>query len=902
MKNMWEKHTIGKRILALCLLVTMLFDTVTASAVTFDEDSTQIDVVEETTELEEITEVEDTTEVMESTENIEKAGETIEIQETSEIEEVIVNSEFTETEVNSTEENVSSTEDSLLTDTAEVITMGTFEDVEIAFSGYSARPKGVFVPNTEEDYTIYLVSYNSADERLCSVEITLSSDIQYIYDIAKGTAYARLEAYSNESASETVAAYSEKIVRLEEPEIRLAVDEITVGAGTIAMSISYSGNMAVSGDNYDSALFRAELIYGTDEDESTWTNTEYHGYFDISERYKGNICFDTLEPEVTYYGKVRLYSEVYDEVTNEYISNYETTILLEPFETKSVVTYNLKTVFPDAVLRDWVMNRINGATGTELTEDSDVTNTQLESISGTLYLNRDNLETEAIRDITGIDLLTNLTDIYLNHNEIEVIDNVDWSKLSRLEEIYIRGNNITRFPDFSKNEKLTWINFDDNMLSEEEQKTVLDKLPANARYSIDLFSSQRSSLVELKMEENYYIYDSKVPFVAEVKGQKEYTAKLFIDGIERVTSPNWEDEILIEDSRLEVGEHTAKIELYNGEIKERETEEYVFQVVDENVFIEDMVYIYCEDAYIYQDIYFAKEISTITIVDSDGKVYAKSYNVPYPNPVMRDPRYKEEGLYLPEGYLYLGGTSIYAEYYNVFPVGTYHIKVDFADGTSEILYDKVQVVAKGQAFYKDAYITKQYEVSSEDYLYVTVNGYNLELDKFDYLVLQNGVELPVTYVSSKEESAGTYVVKLKKEGWQNYRNSSIELQIVPKDGYEVLGNFAPIYDWDSGDLAAYAVYNEVLGKMEIAVNKQYLNQTVSVVLREGWDAGQYPVVASGSASVAEGVTYITLHDADGLEFVPSVYGYCCEIVVGDSVYKDWIYPNIYVNTPEYLFK
>jgi len=36
MKNVWKMHTMGKRILASFLLMTMLFDTVTANAMTYD--------------------------------------------------------------------------------------------------------------------------------------------------------------------------------------------------------------------------------------------------------------------------------------------------------------------------------------------------------------------------------------------------------------------------------------------------------------------------------------------------------------------------------------------------------------------------------------------------------------------------------------------------------------------------------------------------------------------------------------------------------------------------------------------------------------------------------------------------------------------------------------------------
>ena len=53
MSHMWKKHAIGKRIIALCLLITMLLDTVTVSVMASDgEDGTQIEIVEKGEEAE----------------------------------------------------------------------------------------------------------------------------------------------------------------------------------------------------------------------------------------------------------------------------------------------------------------------------------------------------------------------------------------------------------------------------------------------------------------------------------------------------------------------------------------------------------------------------------------------------------------------------------------------------------------------------------------------------------------------------------------------------------------------------------------------------------------------------------------------------------------------------------
>ena len=103
MKCVWKKHTIGKRILALFLLVIMLFDTVTAHAMTYNgEESTQdemVEVVESSTEI--------SSEIVTKSEEIIVSEEVIPETETESVtEEVGIE---TETKV-TTEEHVTETE------------------------------------------------------------------------------------------------------------------------------------------------------------------------------------------------------------------------------------------------------------------------------------------------------------------------------------------------------------------------------------------------------------------------------------------------------------------------------------------------------------------------------------------------------------------------------------------------------------------------------------------------------------------------------------------------------------------------------------------------------------------------------------------------------------------------
>ncbi len=589
----WRKYTLGKRVLAWCLLVTMLFDTVTASAMNVNEENSgQIELVETVLEQENteqtVLEEEATEEDAAGTEMLkEELAE--KWQEDEVLEEATESAEIGEIEnvkpMEGVKEAPEVSEDLQMTEQV----FGLFKDVEIIFSGYSASVKGTFLSNYPGEYCrISLVSYNSADEKLYEESLGMTSEESWtlegweswhVMQVAKDTSYVRLEASPLNSELGLGTVCSASFVRTEEPDFSFMIEDMETGIGSLEMSVTYTGDLASTDEDAAYYLW-AVFIGGASDDENMWSEMAQID-FSILENEKAKVCFYNLNQGVTYYGKIRFYSQGYNQISGtEYIS-YQQEIPIEPFTTKSLITYNLKTAFPDAAFRNWVIDRISMNTGYDYAESSEVTNRELETITK-LDLNYDDLSKEPVRDITGIELLTNVTEVHLENNEIDTVTQTDWSKLVKLESLYLKGNNITQFPDLSKNVKLAYVDLDDNMLSEVELENVQNKLPAGTEYSTALFSSQRSSMAEILLEETYYPSGLTVPFSAELRGQKNYVAHLFFDEVECNTAVVENGSIFVKDSGLAAGTHTVKAELYNGDVKVRETETYTFQIAEKN--------------------------------------------------------------------------------------------------------------------------------------------------------------------------------------------------------------------------------------------------------------------------------------------------------------------------------
>ena len=952
MKYVWKKHTIGKRILALFLLVIMLFDTVTATAVEYNgEESIQtefMEVVENTTEqnseitvepmqnevyAEAATEAVAGTETVIISEENEIADETEKIvtSETNALDNLIVtfsgykaylsgsvsNPFDSECELYLKSYDASGNElDSLYlwyfsegenwrpfsngetlnknTDYIQLvlvnlgnndtysktydfeyvpIVVGTFENILIIPKGFGAEIKGSFTPGTKEYGEIYLVSYDKSDNRLLSTHIASIRDGEKVSldyndgEIANNAAYVRLEAKLNDTSLGAEAVYSDKIAySATRPSVNFALKELQTGVGTLKMTVSYDGDFALE----DSFYYQAKLIYGTSEDETTWTETATTSLYLRDERTESTAIFQDLSADTTYYGKVHISYNVFDHDTYTDVILYETSLNLGIFTTKENHTYKLNEVFPDEALRALVIENISGSS---LTGESDVTTAQLEEITD-LYYYRTSGSQKPVRDLTGITLLTNLTEINMINNEISDISDIDWSMLKELSYIDLSGNNIKVFPDLSKNTKLYNVLFDANMLSEEELKNVSSKLPAGITLSNYDYESQRVDVVELVLEDAYYLYGTVTNIIAEIKGKKCYAVKAYIDGIEVTAELTYSSELVIKQLPVTAGEHKLKVALYDGTTTVCESKEYTITIINEPVFARKGSYnipVDLENVFVY--IYYLenKDSVSLELVDNAGKIYGRTQEIQFKGTTNMDPRLESEYYGLGENFLFYAGGKMVWDYTAV-PAGVYDVKINYSDGTSDVVEDIVNIVGKGtpilQRFFSIAY---DYE-NLDEYVYIELRGYNLDPTGFDYSLCLNNKEYALSYVEHKVEDIDSVNVKCKKEGWSSFkeenRGKNADIHIIPKKEYSVLSEAADVdakYYIDSEyDFVYYAEYNNVINKLEVGVDDKYLNQTAQIFIRNTDDQ----IIGTATAVVAEGATLFELKNPDGTVFVP----------------------------------
>ena len=983
MRNVWKTHAVGKRIVAICLLIVMLFHTSTANAMSLsgenlveevkvDETVPENDseLLLETLETETMeTETIETSEVVEIVEEIRTvgAGDEMEAEPIEETEaagfrdvaitiedfQIKLSGEFYCNEVTSYQiflEFYDEEDDAFYTDRYELAigysngnvslnlseivvekepvydadymklfaytgdgyysepcelvytapAVGAFKDASAIFDGFNVRFDGTF-NSSYDNATVYFVveGYDVADTLVYSgryydsntgtvaLEDLRTSDGIVGFELINGISYVRLKAVS--CSAKYADVYSDKFMRLREPNFTLNVKEIETYSTGINILFGYEGEWLSkpAGTSWDEEI-SGELRYGTSEDKSIWETKGIGGWrLDTDEKEPIDLKISGLEPETTYYGELYLYKEVFNEliesdvVAGEWVRIYEQTIPLEVFTTTANHTYDLTEVFPDEQLRAVVMECLG------ITETSGVTSEQLEKVTY-LHYSRDDIAKEPIRDLKGIELLTTLSTLSVPYNEISDISNVDWAMLKSLDSLNLRGNNLTALPDSIKDSNLTSIYLSENKLSDTALADSIAKLPKGCTFADYAVTTQRVNDVDLVLEDTYYIYGEKVPVVADILGMKCYTAKLFVDGSEVAATMSGNDVKIDESGIATTGSHTIQAKLYNGEEMVAESPVYTFQVVDEPMFFEtEKVYMNSNERYLSVYVYTdeQKTISSANLVDDAGKVYMTTTSAPSTYNTSNDPRFEKVNVYLPGNYLYRTYIYLRSQEYTTIPVGTYDVAVTYADGTTGIFEDIVEIVGETDAVLTGISQTELFDV--DEYVYVTLSGTYLNPENCNYSLKQEFVELPLIYIGYKHKSASQAIVKLKKDGWTNFpSNENAEMTVSPKEGYRLYGDLSPETFSDLNRNRSYRVeyfhqYNFALGKLEVAMNPEYWYMPIKVEVRENYNTS-YPVIASGTGTATSELSYFELYNTDGTVFRPSGKSYWYTISVGSE--------------------
>lgn len=793
------------------------------------------------------------------------------------------------------------------------VSTGTFSNVNIEFGGYNAYvTSGTFTYNgtdTGAQTTIYMKGYDAEDVlRTNIVMYSFSGTEANTYDLTNYSMTLHPEVTKVRLEAEitidgTAPIVTEYFIPDAAPNFTMSAEVTDVGASFLELYISYSGDMDLSEDKYQ--YVNVELSFKADGADY-WKSQ----HFTLSCGDDFNLLdwkLYLVEPDTTYSVKARFYVEAYDNKELSCVNIWEQTIDLGTFTTKENKSYNVKEAFPDDVLRAYIIEHVNSLLPDGealLTDDSDVMTTQLEEIEGVDFY-RSDATTAAVKDLTGIELLEELRYLRVEGNEIDSVDTIDWSALPELRVFDLSGNNLIKAPDLSQNAELVTVDLGSNCLSEAEIAAA--KLPTGVTNFYTY--TQRAAELALTLEPNYYIYDTKVPLIMEVEGLKTFltnqTYKLLIDGVEQemaLQTNYWPVRIAVEDSALAAGEHTVKLEVYGGETKLNETVSYTFNVVDEPIFtLEDKIYLSTDDnSSIELNLYFdaAKTLSKVQLINNEGIAYAENSVSPYLYNVSGDPRYTAfytQDQVLNRARVYVLGT------YNAYPVGSYHIKAVFSDGTYAIIEDAVEVVSADKTILENCYIGYNYD-NTGDYIYLMLEGSNIDPDRLDIQLSQNGTLLPTTVEGSKGMTSGV-VVKLKKNGWDTLLTyNGVEVAVTPKEGYETFGGSINTSVYMSSGIY-YAAYNYALDRLEIAVSEglNSENQTVKVEVREGHDTEIYPIIAEGSAVVSDGVAYIDLMVGD-TKFSPERRNYYFNYIIENSITMTqsmYLSPNKFVANANY---
>ena len=474
--------------------------------------------------------------------------------------------------------------------------------------------------------------------------------------------------------------------------------------------------------------------------------------------------------------------EINETEATESIDVDETTEMLEETEIKTENVYNLRTLFPDDALRFEVIRNIGDSS---LNDDSDVTATQLEKVT---YLF--GVGSTRVTDLTGIEKLTKLEQINLVNHEIESIDSIKWSELQELRDLNLNGNNIKKMPDLTQNLKLEFIGLNGNMLSGEECKAIYEKLPSGDGVHVT-FEDQRTKMVELVVEDNYYVTNSGISVFWDIKGKKDYVPKFYIDDVE--CKAERRGVYKIKNNELSYGSHKIRVELYNGKIKVAESEDYTFHIVDgESSFVERTYYTRGDDRYFdMMRVYFdtRKDIDKVNLVNSSGKIYA-TVSSEVSMWETEDPRYKKDNMVTwLESKVFCTEVS-FDNVYNKLPVGLYNFEILYADGTKDIAKNALKVIEQQEGGYAVMKSHILYAVSGEEKseeLYAVEKSIRDEENHINELIdlsISSGSNSEKYEMAIKESSKKIGVLKEERERilifLQNNESAKTELERLDK--------------------------------------------------------------------------------------------------------------------------
>ena len=678
--------------------------------------------------------------------------------------------------------------------------------------------------------------------------------------ILEDTATIQLVAYINQGVSgmEEKTVQSGEMKRDDYPTvtIRAAEDEWLVTDSVAVLNFSYESDAKLMGTAENWPQVNAVLEYGTSKTfEADSTET-----YELNQISDGNMCarLTGLTAGTTYYCRLRYENQIYvyteqdgslektEDMANICSAQTDTLQFTTLENADSQKKINLEQSFPDETLRDAVKDAILG----DPAEDGTVTEDQLAAVEEL------DLPASGIKDTTGLELLPCLRNLNLTDNE------------------------LTIFPDLSKNRYLTSVNLDKNRIPAEQfsdgtipNRTVKDAAWLTAQWIEDTRKSQKTEGISYTFEPVYYGVEDSYPFFLVAEGDVDAADTFYVtvddneyvlavsdgkiwgrdDGFRQVMLPlamtgsnektvavYTKDEDGQEQNRKEVTVTFSDAD-YVG--KETQSSGKIINSTWHAMSSGDSYY--CDIA-LFLDLPEQEGliIDHAELVDQDGRVFAESSecvvseNV---STIMKHLYSRIQGVSIPQDFAQLRSAEVYLKANAYYGNGSYDLKVYYV-GESGVVEDatvtvKDAIVFSDQMVIKSAYVSDGQD-SSGDYIYVNLFGDNINTEGLKFLFSYRGKTYETKQISAMPRDEYNMTVKLQKIDWEIPNDVSMTLQIMDAQGEELfrteyITNYSKIY---------YTTYNADKQRFEIGVTGDVFpsgSKVSLVTVREG--SNQYGI-------------------------------------------------------------
>lgn len=636
------------------------------------------------------------------------------------------------------------------------------------------------------------------------------------------------------------------------------------GAGNVTYDWSVTGYKISAGES-----FRVTL-YCTPSGAETVEKTNSIYVYDKG--MAGQVTFSELDGNMTYQAEMEIYIEDKDGTRV-----FQQKIALPDFQTKEDTEYTFEEIIPDKVLRKIIANQANINADTEKIKTS-----QLEKVTY-IYNTRQRASEDAVKSLQGIEYLTNLQSLNLGNHEITDINNVSWDKMTNLEYLYLAGNDITESFNLSKVNTLEYAEFKENKLSEEKIQQIKNNLPEGCD---GRFDDQRINGACIITEPRYYQVNGKTSVFVKIKGirsnQFDNGITFKIDGTGYSYQQQYGGVYYASQIDLAVGDHTLRVAVDGDEVTIN------FSVVKKEERELSTQYFLSSWEYASISMKTTKSLNIVKaeMIDSTGKVYGTSSSIS-----SYSSNYEESYTTIGEGSSFYVGSeyTIYENhisldaYRNFTPEGAYDLKLIYGDNTEETIKGIIQVTGKNAAILENIYSGGGYD-NTQGYLYLVVNGSNLDPSRLQYAASDENGSHELAYVSAKKTYSG-YVVKLRQVDWTAAPTSKIKVTISAQEGYEViLSETEAFISINSG--VFYHEWNEVNGQVEVAVTQDVKVTKIRVELKQKKGSDDSVIIASGeTTAISENYASVALKDENEkvlTSLLPGDYEICIELNDGNA--------------------